>query len=328
MKLPTAIVLMIFSSTLVFSETWNLNKFQFTMENDADFNTDYSYTHGGRISLLFSRENLNNDSITIPLLDPQNKNHLISFAYANQMYVPYDRKSLEIVEDDRPYAGWSYIELGLHQNSSTQLDSLTLQLGIVGPSAGMEDLQNEIHKYLDAKHSHGWHNQLEDEISIQLNYMHKWRFKYQDIYGLNSVLVPYSGVNLGNVSTKLSGGALYSIGWNIPNSFGVNSMNEGSFASIPVDSKIENSNVMSIYFNFLAGVNLVAKDIFVDGNTFKDSHSVERYPANAYIGAGLSIRLKSFTINYWHQNYTKDYRERGKYKPYQGYGSLLLEYNF
>ena len=311
-------------------ELFELETFSYSMENDNDVHTDFGYTHGAKISLLFYRGNTEKSFLNIPFTSPQNTNNFISFSYANQMYTPYDLDETQLIEDDRPYAGYSYIEIGLHQTTQTYLDSLTLQTGIVGPSSGMEGLQDLFHRSIDASNASGWDYQLKDEFIIQLNYMHKWRLEYSKVYGLDSVLVPYAGANFGNASIKASGGALYRIGFNIPKDFGMNSMNEGSFSSLPTESKaiVNDPSKWSIFFNISAGSNLVVRDIFLDGNTFKDSHSVDKNNFNAYVSVGGSARYKNFSVDYQHSYYTKEYEQRGLHKTYKGYGSLIFTYNF
>jgi len=311
-------------------EVFEIKKFNYSMENDANVYTDIGYTHGAKISALFYRGNTENSFLNIPFISSKNTNNFISFSYANQMFTPYDLDEIELIADDRPYAGYSYIEIGLHQTTHTFLDSLTLQTGIVGPASGMEELQSSIHNILNSRDSAGWDNQLKNEFILQLNYMHKWRFEYSKIYGFDSVLVPYLGINLGNASVKASGGALYRIGFNIPKDFGVNSMNEGSFSSLPTNSKViinESSN-WSFFLNMAAGSNIIARDIFLDGNTFEDSHSVNKNNFTAYASLGISTRYKNFSLDYLHNYYTKEYEFRGKHKPYRGYGYFVFTYTF
>lgn len=311
-------------------ELFELETFNYSMENDANVDTDIGYTHGARISTLFYRGDTEKSFLNIPFTSPHNTNNFISFAYANQMFTPYDLDKAELIIDDRPYAGFSYIEIALHQTTDTFSDSLTLQTGIVGPSSGMEDLQSFFHKILDVSDSAGWEHQLKNEFILQLNYMHKWRLEYSKIYGFDSVLVPYAGVNLGNASIKASGGALYRIGLNIPKDFGVNSMDEGSFSSLPTYSKsiINDPSKWSLFLNGAVGSNIVARDIFLDGNTFKSSHSIEKNNFTAYGSLGVTARYKSFSIDYFHNYYTKEYKTRGKHESYRGYGSLIFTYSF
>ena len=306
-------------------EVFDLEIFNYSMENDTVVNTDFGYTHGARIGLLFFRGDTTDSLLNIPFISSKNSNNFISFSYANQMFTPYDLDEDQLIKDDRPYAGYSYIEIGLHQTTDNYLDSLTLQTGMVGPSSKMERLQNFFHKSIDASNASGWDYQLENKFIMQLNYMHKWRLEYSKIYDLDSVLVPYSGLNIGNASIKASVGALYRIGFNIPKDFGLNSMNEGSFSSLPIDSKSISNNIKkwSFSLNLLAGSNLVAKDIFLD-----DWYEIDRNYLNAYISSGITARYKNFSIDYQYNYYTKDYKQRGLYKDYKGYGFLILTYNF
>ncbi len=331
-NIKVIILFLVFSTSIITAseDTYKLETFNYSMENDAVVNTDFGYTHGGRISLLFFRGDTKDSFLNIPFSSYKDTNNFISFAYANQMYTPSDIKETTLLDNDRPYAGYSYIELGLHQSSKRDLDSLTLELGVIGPSSGMESLQNKIHIVLDAHNSNGWDNQLEDEYIFQLNYMHKWRLVHEDIANLNSVLVPYLGANLGNRSTKMSGGALYRIGYNIPSDYGVNSMNEGSFSSIPTHSKaiVNDPSKWSLFLNLAGGTNLVFRDIFLDGNTFEDSHSIDRNMFNAYIMAGFTYRYKHFTLDFFHSYYSEEFESEEYYKDYKGYSSIIFTYNF
>jgi len=304
---------------------FELESFNFSMENDRFALTDFGYSHGARTSLLFYRGDTTESFLNIPFTSSQNTNNFISFAYAQQMFTPYDLEESQLIKDDRPYAGYSYIEIALHQTTQTDLDSLTLQTGVVGPSSGMEDLQTFYHEKIDATEANGWSNQLKNEFIFQLNYMHKWRLELADIYGLETVLIPYSGLNLGNASIKASAGAQYRIGFNIPKDFGVNSMNEGSYSSLGVEPKsiLNESSKWALMFNLSAGSNLVARDIFLD-----DWYSVERNYFNAYLSAGATGRYKNLSVDYQYNYYTKDYKQRSRYKEYKGYGFITLTYNF
>ena len=306
-------------------ELFELETFNFSMENDRFAYTDFGYSHGARISLLFYRGDTTDSLLNIPFTSPQNRNNFISFAYAQQMFTPYDLEESQLIKDDRPYGGYAYIEIALHQTTQSDLDSLTLQTGVVGKSSGMEALQVYYHEKIDARVANGWQHQLENGFIMQLNYMHKWRLEYPKVYGLDSVLVPYAGANVGNASIKASGGALYRIGLNIPKDFGMNSMNEGSFSSLPTHTKavVNNPSKWSLFLNMTAGTNLVAKDIFLD-----DWHEVNRNYLNAYAAAGASARYKNFSVDYQHNYYTKDYEQRGLHKTYKGYGSLIFSYSF
>ncbi len=321
------VILFLFLITLLKAneEVFELEKFNFSMENDANVDTDIGYTHGARVSFLFYRGDTENSILNIPFTSFNKTNNFISFAYANQMFTPYDLEQVELIKDDRPYAGYSYLEIGLHQTTKTDLDSLTLQTGVVGPSSGMEDLQALFHESIDARDAAGWSHQLDNQFILQLNYMHKWRLELPDLSNMQTLLIPYTGLNLGNASVKASAGAQYRVGFNIAKDFGTNSMNEGSFSSLPTQTRslTTDISIWSLCLNLTAGTNLVAKDIFLD-----DWYEIQRNNLNAYASAGITARYENFSIDYQHNYYTKDYEQRGKYKDYKGYGFLILTYSF
>jgi len=59
------------------------------------------------------------------------------------------------------------------------------------------------------------------------------------------------------------------------------------------------------------GGRFVARDIFLDGNTFAESHSVEKHPFRAYGRFGVSARYKSVSIDYLKVYNTEHYEKQG-----------------
>ena len=59
---------------------------------------------------------------------------------------------------------------------------------------------------------------------------------------------------------------------------------------------INPKNVFS--FNFSGAGSAVIRDIMLDGNTLKTSHSVEKKNFVGYVGFGFSLRYESFMFEY------------------------------
>jgi hypothetical protein len=299
-------------------DEFELQSFSFMMENDSPVDTDFSYTHGGRLALLFSS----------PYKFFEAKNSFLSIAYSNQMYTPAQLDKIYHVKNDRPYAGYSFVELGLHQTDTNSLNSLSIELGMVGPSTDMDILQKTIHNLIGTKKVCGWDYQLKDEYIFQLNYQRKDRFRLDDYRGYENDLISYYGVQLGNKMTKLSGGALYRIGQNITDDFGVSSMNEANHSSVPTKPNSKSKKGTSQYINLAIGANLIARDIFLDGDTNTGSHYVDKNIFTAYIMAGFTYRYEEYKLDFFHSYYSEDYDQRDSYRTYRGYSSLVLTYAF
>ncbi len=308
-------------------DTFSLESISYMMENDSPVDTDFSYTHGARFSTLFYRPNTEGSLLNIPFTDYKNTNNFLSVAYSNQIYTPAKLNKIYRIRDDRPYAGYSYMEFGLHQTTKSSLNSLSIEIGMVGPSTDMDILQRTIHDLIETKKVCGWDYQLEDEYIFQLNYLRKDRYSYDSLYGYENDLISYYGANLGNKYIKASGGTLYRIGDNITDDFGVNSMNEANHSSVPIKPGANRTD-NSLFFNFGAGVNLIARDIFLDGDTSMGSHYVDKKNFTAYVMAGFTYSYKQYKLDFFHNYYTEDYDQRDSHRTYRGYSSVVLSYGF
>lgn len=287
-------------------EQLSLKKITLSMEDDLFYGTDEGYSYGSKLLSLFLREGLDTDSIHIPFTDYLSQDSYISFALIDQIYTPSDLERTTLDEDDRPYAGYLNFETALYQATPIQLHSLVLQIGIVGKSSYMESLQKSIHQLTGSDTPKGWEHQLSDELTIGVNYNYKRYYDLEDILGLESTFIPEFGVNLGNASTKVYTGGLFRYGWGIPSNFGAFSINESSYSQIP-RSKESREEKWMFCFNLGAKANLIAKDIFLDGNSNHPSHSVEKNNYTLSMVYGLSLSYKKFSFDWVHNYITEEF---------------------
>lgn len=314
-------------SCSLYSEEWHYSRADFTFENDADVRTDRGYTEGAQISILMHREDVNDSWFQIPFMSAYQRHHFISFSVAQQMFTPEDLNSTEPVVGDRPYAGWLYAQMALHQSSCYQLDSLSLKLGIVGQHAYMEQVQKFIHWLIGSPEPKGWENQIGSKVGIQLDYQHKWRYIPDDVWALESDFIPYVSGELGNISIKGSAGATWRVGYNIPKDYGDSPIDEYGDNGVPASVKIKyrHASQWSYYFNFGLGGSYVLYDIFLDGRTLNGDALVHKYSTRAFGNYGASLRYGNFALSYIRTHYTPEYTTQ---EVNSNYGSLLFVYRF
>ena len=117
------------------------------------------------------------------------------------MYTPDDISVVDLIEEDRPYAGWLYgaVLLQIADERLRRQHAFELQLGIIGPEAGAEWAQTEVHKLIDDEIPMGWDNQLPTEPGINFIYRYRRRVggRYLDF-------VPHVGGALGTIMVKAS----------------------------------------------------------------------------------------------------------------------------
>jgi lipid A 3-O-deacylase len=153
----------------------------FYLENDLFSETDQNYTNGIRISWesqdLSSYENSPrlppwirkaNDQLSFfhDLKQGLQRNLVVSFGQL--MFTPKDIYAKQVIENDRPYAGYLYLGFAYHTRSNDQLDTLEVNFGIVGPASQADHTQDLVHEIRGFDKFEGWQNQLSNEPTFQL----------------------------------------------------------------------------------------------------------------------------------------------------------------
>jgi len=338
MRGPLSILLMSLISSLPCKgqESWVFSLF---FENDLFANTDENYTNGTKLSMVSPDLGRFEEQIpdwaagfagVLPFVNVApvegevvQKN--VGISLGQKIFTPGDIATSDLIEDDRPYAGWLYLGFALHSKTETQLDTVELQLGIVGPASFAETAQKFVHETRKLQRPNGWHHQLGNEPGINWVYEHKRRLFYTDNMGggLGGDFIGRAGFSLGNVSTYANVGAEARLGWNLPKDFGTPTLRPTG--NIMAARRPDQRFAFSFYS--FAGVEGrgVLRDIFLDGNTFSDSHSVNRKPWVGDLYAGFSFDIKKIKISYAQVFRTKQFEEQDDEHTY---GSITATYFF
>lgn len=295
-------------------EKSELGTFEFKFENDLFSGSDRHYTNGMRLSWLSPEGDAVKPlqyvrDLLESLARDTNKSTRFGLTLGQDIYTPEDRHERNLITTDRPYGAWLYGGLSLHTitdrgNGRKDLESIELDVGVVGPHALGEEAQNFVHEVRLIDTFDGWDNQIKNEIGVALYYERKWRFfDPLEIAGpVRFDAIPHAGVTAGNVVTQgLAGGALR-IGYNLPGDFGPPSIIHGGTS---VDRFPEDS--ISAYLFATARGRYVAHNIFLDGNTFRDSHGVDREPFVGDFSAGAAILIGRFRLSYANALRTREF---------------------
>jgi lipid A 3-O-deacylase len=291
--------------------------FSFQLENDLFSGTDRHYTSGIRFSWLSPEgETIEPlaavhdvlESTVLDLLGPNGVEREIRYgvSFGQDMYTPEDRATSALVVDDRPYAAWLYGAASLHtikyvgdtgNRQPTRLDSVELQLGVVGSAAQGEETQDAVHDIRLIETFNGWDNQLRNEPGMLLLYERKWRFGKPVPLSMGEFdMIHRAGGSIGNVLTHANMGGVARWGWNLPQDFGPANLIQGGAPFLDT-----NRNALEIfggYFFLSAEGRLVAHNIFLDGNTFRDSHSVDKKHLVGDLTMGATAMIGPVNLTY------------------------------
>lgn len=298
--------------------------FSFVFENDIVSGTDHGYTNGFRAAWLSSEKNnpdwLNDAANFLPLDTGGNKR--VSVALGQSIFTPDNLQLNPPDPNDRPYAGWLYTSLGVVSDTGKTLDNVQLTVGVVGPSSGAEHTQKFVHRLINDEQPRGWDSQLKDEPGIMLTYERKWRGLYEaEAFGLGADVVPHVGANFGNINTSAAIGTTLRLGYDLPADYGPPRIRPSLPGS---DFFIPTKELSGYLFTTVEG-RAVARDIFLDGNTFRDSPSVDKENLVGSLQIGAAITYGDARLSYTQVFMTKQYKTEAQ--PDQ-FGSLALSYRF
>lgn len=299
------------------------------LENDSfGSNDDCFYTHGTQISLsiIDGTPTLLKKIADILPFYRSGEIGLFDLAVGQKIFTPANTKERSLIRGDRPYAGWAYVQTGTAQlfedrGESDWLNGYSLAVGMVGPSSLAKETQKEFHRLIGVAVPQGWGNQLHDEPGFIFSYLRK----YRRIFSLHEIRQTefscHGGLTLGNVYTYMSSGLMSRWGTHLKNDIGAPIISPG-FPGLPAFKPFS-----SFSWYVFAGVEgrVIARNIFLDGNTFRDSHSVDKKFFVADFHMGIAFHYKGLRISFSDMIRSKEYEGQ----PDQThYGAINLTFYF
>lgn len=296
--------------------------FSLTMENDffGSAGTDRYFTNGLNITVIGKKS-----ATWLGALADLSHRHdpedpfvrRVSYTGGQDIYTPQDIEARDLIVDDRPFAGWLYLGMGVHDRSApvkagetegdfpwlTQ-DSTEVIFGMIGPQSYAGEVQYWWHEnvigFSNTRKPSGWDNQLDNELAVALLRERKWRIQVlgKNREGVGIDLIPHLAAAAGTVTTYGAAGAEARLGWNLPDDFGSAKHRAGlspARIAAPFWKEMGGSAERTPGFSFHLFSKLegraVLRDIFLDGNTFAESHSVDREPLVFSVLAGAGVLL-------------------------------------
>ena len=296
-----------------FAEPTDRGTWEIELENDRWGNgTDGHYTHGTQLGYRATRmpdwlRNVVGRLPCGPCRDPQ----AVSYDFGQSIYTPHDTWSPTLVADDRPYAGWLYLGARLSHTTTSRSghvrsDTIGLKLGVVGPASLAERAQAFVHEKRKLGAPKGWRHQLRNEPGFVLDYTRKWERGTRSARGFGIAAAPYVTVALGNIETYLGGGVMLRTG-------------------LDRDTDVSNRYRFSRGLHLFVGLEGrgVVRNVFLDGNTWAESHRVEKRPFVGELQAGVRYAGEKLEISLAQTVRSREFH--GQLEP-DVFGSISLQY--
>ena len=284
------------------------------IDNDLFTGTDREYTSGVQVGATSATVESFDDEGFAPSLRWANDalrwlqpkgfdENNVTWTIGQRMYTPADSQLEEPDPRDRPYAGLLFAGLTYNGRDRHSMRSTSIDVGIVGPSALAEQTQTRVHRTFGADEFLGWDHQLNDEPVFRI--LHE-RFRRWDIKPTRRFgdFTTHYGGSIGNLTTFANAGAELRIGRSLPDNFGTaTTLSYGQ--NTPPARWGGSSSRFSIHGFVAVDARAVLHDVTLDGNTWRDSASVEREPLAAELALGVALDWRA-----WQATLGATYRTR------------------
>jgi hypothetical protein len=304
--------------------TWTV-----AVENDGYFGDDDNYTSGLRIGYLSG--NTKSDGFgqffaqRLLGLEPGADDYRLrrGISIAQEIFTPIDLDVVEPLPDQHPYAGYLFGQLTSLVERPNRVDLLSVDVGVVGPSALGQESQDFVHNITGRELAKGWDNQIEDAVGFNLNYDRQRRLlRSRQGNRLGMDFVGNFGLSAGTVKTAARVGGNLRFGENLGTSFGpprVRPAHAGSGFFVPQDRRA--------WYIFAGGqVEAVAHNIFLDNSLFREGGpSVGSNTIVSDFQAGTAIQLGQAQIAFTYILRTEEFEtQRGS----QRFGAFSVARRF
>lgn len=283
----------------------------FSLENDSlGSGNDSDYTNGTRITYFDAGapvpQIVHGIAGQIPTFEI-NQTTSVFYTLGQNLYTPSDITVREDVPTERPWAAWLYMSAGLTTVTGNHVDEVELTAGVIGPAAAGEPVQRVVHEILGVSTPKGWGNQLDNEPGLMVSWNRRWPGALETHVGpFYAAIEPNAGVTLGNVYTYANTGATLVIG---PYNQGIQDSPPRVRPAMPGTGYFATPDDEFSWYLF-AGLDgrVIARNIFLDGNTFKDdSPSIDKENFVGDASAGLALTWDDIRVSYSMTYRTQEY---------------------
>jgi hypothetical protein len=247
----------------------------------------------------------------------------VSIDITQSLFTPRDTQLDPPNPLDRPYAGELLANFGLIHDSAITRDLVALSLGVVGPSALGEEVQNGFHSIIGDTSNRGWHYQVGDQPAVNLLVQRTYRLPVAQFGPIETDILPSVTAAGGDVRDYVQAGGEARIGQGLGSDFGTSRIEPG------LNGSDAYTNTRPIAWYAFAGVDgqAVGYDVSLDGSAFRNNTpSVHRNWDVGEIEGGAAILLYGLRVSYTQTWQTQEFR--GAKAGLFNFGSLTLSAKF
>lgn len=285
-----------------------------TEENDkfSPANKDRYYTQGLKVSV--------------------NRGDGVFFSVTQEINTPADTLNPPSVTPpytDLPYSGalylgWGYGRVLDRGGKRDSLFSLEAKLGVIGPSAGGETVQNKFHDLIGTAQAVGWGTQLPDELLLNFDGEFRRRFDLDGPERDSRDLIARAVLQLGTMRTEAIFGAQFRWGSDLGRSWGHSYIRHSNGYDPSTDLRGPGKEGLAWWGFADTQVEVVVRNYATDGTNFRDSRAVTRSPIILQGALGATLQFSACSLTYFCAARTKEFETQDGFHLFGGLKGQFL----
>lgn len=266
-----------------------------TFDNDLFVGNDNGYTNGLYLSVFDVGDSSHNkpayDFWVKPLMSTMPKHRIQetinAYTLGQTMSTPNDINIVIPDNNELPYSALLALTNSYVTVKPLYADRVSTSIGIVGPAAFGEGAQKFVHKVISADKPQGWDTQLKNELVFQFSRARMWRAWQSDSGHFD--FLRNADLSLGTIQSAASVGMILRYGRGLRSSYATTLFNR---------SRTINPSAVNGGWYFYGGVQAgyLFNQIFADGNTFRNSRSIDYDHKFIGLAAGLAYSWHNYSL--------------------------------
>jgi lipid A 3-O-deacylase len=195
---------------------------------------------------------------------------------------------------DRPYAGWLSLTWARDRFTARRTTAVSFEAGVTGGPSLARQVQRGLHTILNRIPPQGWEYQIPFEVAVAASVRDTWRVPLEDNgKGWTLALEPHWAATAGTVRTSAEAGYAVRMGWK---------------ASPESDVPGTSFDAFHLVARVGAEGEVVLRDLFLDGSTWKESPSVPKEPLVGRTRASVLLGWRKVDMHLGVTRSTKEFK--------------------
>jgi len=218
----------------------------------------------------------------------------VSINIGQNMYTAYNSDATKLPPDDWPFSAQLLVTGALIQDTPLTRSTFAVSLGVTGPLAQGQELQDWWHGVIGQNRNAGWADQLHNEAAFEIMNERIYRYSTGELFGLETDALPELTAGIGNVRVYAQAGVTFRIGEGLKSDYGVSRVRPG----LSGGDAYSPTRPLVWYVFLGADGQAVAHDMAIDGNTFQSGPSARRVPFIGEFQTGFALIWHGVRVTY------------------------------